>query len=405
MNALSMELTPGKWPEVLLGDLLSDAEVFSDGDWVESKDQDPNGDVRLIQLADVGDGCYLDKSARFLTHDKAVELGCTFLEPRDVLVARMPDPLGRACIFPGDAKKSVTVVDVCIIRPNRKRIDSNWLAHTINSPEFRQRISGFVSGTTRQRVSRGNLAKLSIPVPSLSEQRRIAAILDKADALRAKRRKAIAKLDQLLQAVFLDMFGDPVTGPKSDVVPLYVVCSRVTDGTHQSPRWVEDGVPFLFQSNVKPGDISYETKKMISLEEHESLTSRCPIEYGDVLYTIVGSYGNAAMVRSREKFCFQRHIAHLKPKADMLPEFLEAMMNHPAVKRQADERVTGIAQKTLILKELREIKVMKPSLEDQAKFRDFSNKVRRCRDQVLEQAGSAEAFFASLQHRAFNGAL
>lgn len=84
--------------EVALADLLSDG-LFVDGDWVESKDQDPDGDVRLIQLADVGDGVFRDRSSRFLTSEKAKELRCTFLEPGDVLVARMPEPLGRACIF------------------------------------------------------------------------------------------------------------------------------------------------------------------------------------------------------------------------------------------------------------------------------------------------------------------
>ena len=86
------------WPLVSLGDALSSAEVFVDGDWVETKDQDPEGDVRLIQLADVGDGEYIDKSNRFLTSATARELRCTFLKAGDVLVARMPEPKrGRVC--------------------------------------------------------------------------------------------------------------------------------------------------------------------------------------------------------------------------------------------------------------------------------------------------------------------
>jgi type I restriction enzyme, S subunit len=91
---------PKRWPVHSLGQLLSSAEVFTDGDWVESKDQDANGAVRLIQLADVGDAVYVDKSRRFLTKETAQRLRCTFLQTGDILVARMPDPLGRACIFP-----------------------------------------------------------------------------------------------------------------------------------------------------------------------------------------------------------------------------------------------------------------------------------------------------------------
>jgi hypothetical protein len=111
MSELGKYKLPEGWAWATIPDLSGKAGVFIDGDWVESKDQDPDGDVRLIQLADVGDGFYRDKSDRFMTKAKAEELGCTFLKDGDVLIARMPDPLGHACIFPGDAKPSVTVVD------------------------------------------------------------------------------------------------------------------------------------------------------------------------------------------------------------------------------------------------------------------------------------------------------
>ncbi|MFM9597551.1 hypothetical protein ACKI1O_50540, partial [Streptomyces scabiei] len=80
--------------------------LVSDGDWIESKDQDPEGDVRLIQLMDIGDGEFLDKSKRYLNAEAAARLRCTFLEPGDVLIARMPDPLGRACVFPGVGQRA-----------------------------------------------------------------------------------------------------------------------------------------------------------------------------------------------------------------------------------------------------------------------------------------------------------
>ena len=116
VTSCAIEDLPDGWSLETIPDLVGDNGVFSDGDWVESKDQDPDGNVRLIQLADIGDGFYRDRSNRFLTKEKAIELNCTFLETGDVLIARMPDPLGRACLFPGDKKESVTVVDVCVVR-------------------------------------------------------------------------------------------------------------------------------------------------------------------------------------------------------------------------------------------------------------------------------------------------
>jgi len=158
--------------------IISRDGIVSDGDWVESKDQDPNGDVRLIQLADIGDGEYRNRSERFLTLKKAKELNCTFIEKGDILIARMPDPLGRACIFPGDKKKSVTVVDVCIVRPGSGSVDSKWLTYTINSPEFRSNIAALESGTTRKRIAKSKLIEIPLPVPPLSEQHRIVSKIE-----------------------------------------------------------------------------------------------------------------------------------------------------------------------------------------------------------------------------------
>jgi len=150
------------------------ATLFTDGDWVESKDQDPNGDVRLIQLADIGIAKFIDKSSRFLTSETAKRLRCTYLAPGDLLIARMPDPIGRACIFPDLGRKCVTAVDVSILRP-ADGIDVEFLMYRINSPDFRGEVLKYAKGATRKRISRKNLGTLTIDFPSLEEQRRIVA--------------------------------------------------------------------------------------------------------------------------------------------------------------------------------------------------------------------------------------
>ena len=170
---------PDGWTLATISELIGRGGIFVDGDWVESKDQDPSGDVRLIQLADVGDGVYLDKSSRFLTAKKSRELNCTYLASGDVLIARMPDPLGRACIYPGDPKTSVTAVDVCIVRTGEYGPDHHWLAWFVNSPDFRDNVALLQSGSTRKRISRRNLATIALPIPPFPEQRRIVAEIEK----------------------------------------------------------------------------------------------------------------------------------------------------------------------------------------------------------------------------------
>ena len=169
---------PKDWKLATIGELISPEGIFTDGDWIESKDQDPNGDVRLLQLADIGDGVYKNKSSRYLTKNKAKKLNCTILKKGDLLLARMPDPLGRACIFGDDKKECVTVVDVCIIRTGSSEIEHKWLMYWINSPRFRNTISSLQSGTTRRRISRGNLATITFPNPPLLLKKSIAIKID-----------------------------------------------------------------------------------------------------------------------------------------------------------------------------------------------------------------------------------
>lgn len=172
---------PNSWHWEALGYLS--LWPLKDGDWIESKDQDLKGDVRIVQLADVGVGTYKDRSNRFLTSTKAVDLGCYFLERNDVLIARLPDPLGRACIFPGDKRPSVTVVDVAVCRCDPEIINPRFLMNCLNSPAVSNLIKSWAVGTTRQRVATGRLGSIALPIAPIEEQSRIVAKVDELMAL------------------------------------------------------------------------------------------------------------------------------------------------------------------------------------------------------------------------------
>jgi type I restriction enzyme S subunit len=251
------------------------------------------------------------------------------------------------------------------------------------------------------------LKRAWFPLPPLPEQQRIAAILDKADAIRRKRQQTLELADQFLRSAFLDMFGDPVTNPKDwEIVPLEQVCTRITDGTHQPPDWSEHGLPFLFVSNIVNGRITFQTKKHISEETWKELTRRCPIEVNDILYTTVGSYGNAALVETKQRFAFQRHIAHIKPDGERVhPEFLVGMLQSRVVRRQADHAVRGIAQKTLNLGDLKKFRVFLPPRDEQKRFVRLRCSALEQRDLAESAVASADNLLDSLVQRAFRGEL
>lgn len=245
---------PFGWATANIGDIIGCEGLFADGDWVESKDQDPKGDVRLTQLADVGDGIYRNKSNRFLKYEKAVQLGCTFLQPNDLMVARMPDPLGRACIFPGDSKPSVTAVDVCIVRTGVNGADHQWLMHTINSPKFRSAIASLQSGSTRKRISRSNLAKIEFPLPPLPEQHRIVAKIEelftKLDAGVETLNKTKAQLGRYRQAVLKHAFEGKLTKEwreyhKDEMGPASMLLERIKEEHKKNAKGEFREIPIL----------------------------------------------------------------------------------------------------------------------------------------------------------------
>lgn len=146
---------------------------LKDGDWIETKDQSDSG-VRLIQLADIGEGIFLDKSNRYISDKTFINLHCFEIKPRDILLARMPDPIGRSCIMPDIKIKCITAVDVCVIRVDKENFNIEYINYLINTTQLRMKIIELSSGTTRQRISKLNLGNIKVPMPNKLLQDRIA---------------------------------------------------------------------------------------------------------------------------------------------------------------------------------------------------------------------------------------
>lgn len=167
-------------------------------------------------------------------------------------------------------------------------------------------------------------------------------------------------------------------GNCNDMVSINDLCLIITDGTHQPPKFQETGIPFILVSNLSNNTVTYDTKKYISEETYNELYKRTPIEVGDLLLSTVGSYGHPAVVTEDTKFLFQRHIAYLKPKREVVNSFyLHSALLAPDGQRQIEEKVKGIAQKTLNLSEIRKIMIPVPKLEEQNTFEDFAKQVNK----------------------------
>ena len=246
---------PSGWAWATIPEMIPSKGVFVDGDWIESKDQDPNGEVRLIQLADIGNGDFRNKSSRFLTLKRANALNCTFLWQNDVLVARMPDPIGRACLFPFNKENSfVTAVDVAIVRLGEKSVIPKYLMYASNNLYIRREIESLQSGTTRKRISRSNLAIIKFPLPPLPEQHRIVAKIAELFSSLDKGIESLTSAQQQLkvyrQAVLKWAFEGKFTNEnvKEGELPdgwkwkqTKEITSVLGDGLHGTPVYSESG--------------------------------------------------------------------------------------------------------------------------------------------------------------------
>ena len=179
------------------GTLSSLCATFIDGDWIESKDQSDNG-IRLIQTGNVGFGFFKgreDKS-RYITEETFKKLNCTEVVPGDILISRLPDPIGRACIVPEGIGKAITAVDCTIVRLNATLLPE-FLISFSKTALYASQINKIKTGTTRLRVSRGNLGNVIIPIPPIESQHHFAALAQQADKSKSVIQKALVYLNDI----------------------------------------------------------------------------------------------------------------------------------------------------------------------------------------------------------------
>lgn len=200
------EMVKAKFVEMFGGittkvSLSSLCKVFCDGDWIESKDQSENG-IRLIQTGNVGNGEYLDKGdkSRYISDETFKKLKCTEIFPGDILISRLPDPIGRACILPTGLGKTITSVDCTIIRFIKGILPLYFISYT-KTNLYQEQIIKFISGSTRARISRGNLSNINVPLPPMELQKEFVSIAEQADASIVSLKKSIESIDKVIKSL------------------------------------------------------------------------------------------------------------------------------------------------------------------------------------------------------------
>lgn len=197
----------GEWKVTTLLELAGGKkELFDDGDWIESEHITSQG-VRLVQTGNIGVGCFVEKEDRKYIYEASfTSLRCKQLRVGDLLVCRLAEPAGRACVFPDIGEgKVVTSVDVTICRPPSEVANRTYLANLFSTPEWFRTVSDHSGGTTHKRVSRGALGRIQFELPPLSEQTAIASVLSDMDAELAVLEQRLAKTRALKQGMMQEL--------------------------------------------------------------------------------------------------------------------------------------------------------------------------------------------------------
>ena len=281
---------------------------------------------------------------------------------------------------------------------------------------------GKMFGTAIPYIRLGNLQEFPTPIPPLAEQQRIVvrieSLFSKLDEAKEKAQAVVDSFETRKAAILHKAFTGELTakwrkehgvGMESwEVRTLDSVCSSIFDGDHMPPPKAESGIPFLVISNVNTGHLTFENTRFVPQEYYDTLSDTRKPQLGDVLYTLVGSFGIPVVVNSKRPFCFQRHIALLRP-IDVSPQFLWYILQTPEMYDKASSIATGTAQLTVPIKGLRAMTIPRPNIAEQVEivrildgFFAREQSAKEAAEAVLDQINLMKK---SILARAFRGEL
>ena len=322
----------------------------------------------------------------------------------DVLVSTVRPNLNAVAYVQQDLDGATASTGFCVLRPRPDELEGRYLYHWARTAPFIGHLVQLATGASYPAVSDKIVKAAPIPLPPLDEQRRVAAVLDAADGLRAKRHKTLAKLECLTEAVFIDMFGDPMSGNRYSRVPIGSVVEIVTGNTPSrsiAENYAEH-IEWLKSDNI------LESGKITSAAEHLSELGRAKgreAPAGSTLVVCIAgsprSIGRAGLLDRTA--AFNQQINAVLPGPSALPEFVfhQLKVCQQLVQRASTNSMKGMVSKSA----LAAVEILIPPIEIQRGFVEYVEAVERVRSASSESLIATDALLASLQQRAFRGEL
>jgi type I restriction enzyme S subunit len=400
----------------MLADLC---EVFADGDWVETKDQSPNG-IRLIQTGNVGEGVLKDREekARYVSETTFKRLRCTEIFEGDCLISRLPDPVGRSCLLPATEGRMITAVDCTIARFNPKKLVPEFFNFYSQSLDFLKAVDAETTGTTRRRISRSKLGQISIPAPLLPEQRRIVGILDEAfegiATARANAEKNLQNARALFESHLQSVFTQRGEGWVEE--PLAELCDIKHGFAFKSEFFTDSGDYVL----LTPGNFYEAGGYRDRGEKQKYYSGAIPrgfiLSEGELLVAMTeqaaGLLGAPILVPESGRFLHNQRLGlvTMKPGVRWTNEFFFHVFNTNSVRKAIHDSASGVKVRHTSPTKIGEVTVAFPSSAAEQKrivsdLANLSAETRHLESVYERKLAALEALKKSLLHQAFTGQL
>lgn len=403
-TALEQKALPDGWRWARLGGVCAPTET-------RDPRRDPDTTFQYIDISSVDNLIKRITESKEIVGRDAPSRARQVIRAGDVIVSTTRPNLNAVALVPRELDNQICSTGFCVLRPS-EQLDPSYLFAFVQTPELVNTLSDSVKGALYPAVTDGQVRAVTIPLPPISEQRRIAARLNEIMAEIARARVAAqAALDAAtaIPGALLRVVFESDEAKTWEQRTISDVCREITDGTHVTPAYMARGVPFLSVKDIKETGISFDNCRFISEEQHRDYVKRCKPERGDVLYTKVGTTGIAKAVDVDREFSIFVSIALLKLRSDIMPSYLEMVLNSPLCRAQAAHLTQGMANRNLVLQDLKRIVLPVPSVLEQKRILvtlqadlDVS---RRLRKAIQGQLDAINALPAVYLRRAFNGEL
>lgn len=391
------------WPLVPLGEIFEIARGGSPRP-IDDYITDADDGVNWISIADASDSAkYIERTKRRIRPEGVAR--SRLVAPGDFLLTNSMS-FGRPYIM----RTSGCIHDGwLVLGKKREGIDQDFFYRLLGSDTVYAAFSRLAAGATVKNLNIDLVKGVEVPVPPIDEQRRIAAILDKADALRSQRRQALAELDKLAQVVFVELFGTleaPTPGASVTALEDIVEPGRiVTYGIVQAGPHVQDGVPYIRTGDIKDGRILVDQLSRTSAAIAKDY-SRSALKAGDIVMSIRATVGTTAVVpESLAGANLTQGTARISPGPSVDGTYLLHYLRTKSAQDWIQSQVKGATFREITLGRLRQLPVLLPNSERQ---REFSKRIQAIESVIANHRAAlseSDALFASLQHRAFTGAL